>query len=185
MNYRKIWEEFNDKKIPEGYEIHHMDGNHRNNDPQNLLCVSIQEHLDIHYHQQDWGAVQAILIRMNYQKDDLSHAAREAQKKRMKENKHNFQKISVTERSEISKKIMEKRLNEHGVAFLGIKDTVENSRHAGNVAADKKAGFLNTNSNNHGSKHVKGTHWWTNSNTGEKIRAKEAPNKDWKRGMLK
>ena len=70
MNYRKIWEEFNDKKIPEGYEIHHMDGNHRNNDPQNLLCVSIQEHLDIHYHQQDWGAVQAILIRMNYQKDD-------------------------------------------------------------------------------------------------------------------
>ena len=184
MHYRKIWEEHNGKPIPEGYEIHHLDGNRLNNDPNNLLCVSIEEHLDIHRNQEDWGAVQAILARMN-NRDEISEAARKAQKKRLEENRHNFQVMTSERRTEISKKTMSKRLEKHGVAFLGIKDIKMNARKAGFVAAEKKAGFLNTNSENHGSKYVKGTCWWTNIETGERLRAKEAPNEKWKRGMLK
>jgi len=51
--YRTIYEQYFGK-IPKdsqgrSYEIHHLDGNHENNDISNLRCVSIQEHYDIHY----------------------------------------------------------------------------------------------------------------------------------------
>ena len=67
-NYRKIWIE-NNGPIPRdeygfSYEIHHKDGNRSNNTIQNLLCVSIQEHLDIHLSQGDWGAASFIAKRI-------------------------------------------------------------------------------------------------------------------------
>ena len=184
MHYRKIWEEYHGKDIPAGYEIHHIDGNRSNNDPSNLLCVSIEEHLQIHKQQEDWGAVQAILSRMSNQ-EGIREAARKAQIKRLEENKHNFQLMSSERRTEISKQTLSKRLQNGGVAFLNIEDTKSNARNAGKVAAEKKAGFLNTQSESHGSKHVRGTCWWTNIETGERIRAKEAPSRIWKRGMIK
>ena len=53
VNYRKIYEDHYGQ-IPldeEGrsYDIHHIDGNHNNNDISNLKAVTIQEHYDIHY----------------------------------------------------------------------------------------------------------------------------------------
>jgi hypothetical protein len=55
--YRKIYEQnFGPiPKEPNGrtYEIHHIDGNHNNNDPTNLSAMTIQEHYDIHYSQGD------------------------------------------------------------------------------------------------------------------------------------
>lgn len=185
MNYRKIWENYNNQKIPENYDIHHIDGNHNNNDPQNLICVSLQEHLDIHYKQKDWGAVQAILLRMTYDKEAISESASKAQIDRFEKGKHNFQIMTAERRSEISKKTLQKRIKENGVAFLGIENTVENSRKAGKKAAENKAGFLNINSENHGSKHVKGTCWWTNIETGERVRSSAQPGETWKRGMIK
>lgn len=67
--YRKIWITQNGP-IPidannRTYEIHHADGNKSNNHINNLLCVSIEEHYDIHYKQQDWGACVMIAKRMN------------------------------------------------------------------------------------------------------------------------
>jgi hypothetical protein len=60
INYRKIYEKIKGP-IPKGYEIHHIDGNHNNNDIDNLKCVSIQEHYEIHKKQGDWGACRKIL----------------------------------------------------------------------------------------------------------------------------
>lgn len=55
-NYRKIYEQHYGPipKDSDGrtYEIHHIDGDHSNNDPSNLKCVSIQEHYDIHHSQE-------------------------------------------------------------------------------------------------------------------------------------
>lgn len=52
MNYRKIWEKENGP-IPKdengrSYDIHHIDGNRKNNSIENLMCVSIQDHYEIH-----------------------------------------------------------------------------------------------------------------------------------------
>lgn len=55
MNYRKLWEN-NYGEIPRdekgrSYEIHHIDGNRNNNKLSNLICVSIEEHYNIHLNQ--------------------------------------------------------------------------------------------------------------------------------------
>lgn len=62
--YREIWEKANGR-IPPGYEIHHIDGDRDNNSLENLTCVSIQEHYDIHYKQGDLEACHAISLRIN------------------------------------------------------------------------------------------------------------------------
>ena len=68
MNYRKIWENFNGSipKDEEGfsYEIHHIDGNHNNNDILNLKLVTIREHLQLHIDQGDWFAAALIANRL-------------------------------------------------------------------------------------------------------------------------
>jgi len=46
------------------YEIHHIDGDHSNNNPLNLKAVTIQEHYNIHFSQGDWSACIAIELRM-------------------------------------------------------------------------------------------------------------------------
>jgi hypothetical protein len=45
---RRIWETHYKREVPEGYHIHHKDGNHDNNDPENLICMSLEQHIKIH-----------------------------------------------------------------------------------------------------------------------------------------
>lgn len=74
--YRKIWESVNGK-IPKddlgrSYEIHHIDGNHSNNDIINLKLVTIEEHYNIHFNQCDYAACHMIANRMAKSPTDLS-----------------------------------------------------------------------------------------------------------------
>ncbi len=45
--HRVVWEYYNGP-IPEGYEIHHKDGDPENNDISNLVCVSAATHEELH-----------------------------------------------------------------------------------------------------------------------------------------
>lgn len=58
--YRRIYEQ-NFGPIPKGHHIHHIDGDHSNNNPENLMCMTAQEHFRIHYNQKDYGACWAML----------------------------------------------------------------------------------------------------------------------------
>jgi hypothetical protein len=75
-NYRKIWEnifgEIPKDKDGRSFEIHHKDGNRNNNSKDNLMCISIKEHYDIHYQQGDFGACVLIAKRMDMPSDYLS-----------------------------------------------------------------------------------------------------------------
>lgn len=42
--HRKVWEDFNSSKIPDGYDVHHIDGNTFNNNPNNLAIIESSEH---------------------------------------------------------------------------------------------------------------------------------------------
>lgn len=79
VNYRKIYEEYYGPipvdEFGMSYDIHHIDGDRTNNDPANLKAVSLQEHMDIHMAQGDWGAAQAIYLRMNTTHEQRSAAA--------------------------------------------------------------------------------------------------------------
>lgn len=67
--WRKIWSDaYGAIPVDENgvtYEIHHVDGNKKNNNLSNLQCVSIQEHYDIHYRQGDWMACHMISERLS------------------------------------------------------------------------------------------------------------------------
>jgi len=93
-NYRKIYKNHYGK-IPtdetgRSYEIHHIDGNHTNNNISNLKLVTIQEHYNIHYSQQDWGACQAIAIRMEIDHATISEMARKSSLARVAKGTHPF-----------------------------------------------------------------------------------------------
>lgn len=47
---RAVWEFYNGS-IPEGYQIHHIDGNKQNNNISNLQLLSHQEHAKLHSQQ--------------------------------------------------------------------------------------------------------------------------------------
>lgn len=90
--YRKIYESYYGKiprdKNDRTYEIHHIDGNHKNNNILNLKCVSIQEHYDTHYSQGDWGACFRISQRMNLDPTLKSELASKQQLKKVADGTH-------------------------------------------------------------------------------------------------
>jgi hypothetical protein len=80
-NYRKIYENHIGPIPYDGngrtYEIHHIDGNHGNNDPTNLIAVTLQEHYDIHYNQKDWNACKLMkLQRMEHTPEEIAELGR-------------------------------------------------------------------------------------------------------------
>lgn len=92
--YRKIYEKHHGP-IPKdessrSYEIHHIDGNRLNNDPLNLKCVSIKEHYDIHFSQEDWGACRMIGRKMNLSTEEISNLSRKIQQNRVANGTHPF-----------------------------------------------------------------------------------------------
>ncbi len=92
--YRKIYENHIGSIPKEAngrtYEIHHIDGNHSNNDPSNLQAVTIQEHYDIHYAHGDWAACHRIAIRLNQPPAEISELSKRCQNERIKNGTHNF-----------------------------------------------------------------------------------------------
>lgn len=92
--YRRIYEKhFGPIPIDnEGrtYDIHHIDGNRKNNHPPNLIAVTIQQHYDIHYSQGDFAACHRIAAKMKMSPADISRIASEASRKSVEDGTHNF-----------------------------------------------------------------------------------------------
>lgn len=65
--HRRVWHDhYGDIPFDENgisYEIHHINGNHHDNRIENLACLSISEHYDVHYKQGDLFACESILTR--------------------------------------------------------------------------------------------------------------------------
>lgn len=93
--YRKIYEQHHGP-IPvdedgRTYEIHHIDGNHANNEVDNLMACPIREHYDIHYKQGNYAAAQKIAIKMKLSHEMISELARLHQMSRVKQGIHQWQ----------------------------------------------------------------------------------------------
>jgi hypothetical protein len=72
------------------YDIHHIDGNHSNNDPNNLVAVTLQEHYDIHYKQGDFVSCSLINRKLHIPHDEYSKLCTLSNKKRVKDGDHNL-----------------------------------------------------------------------------------------------
>ena len=94
--YRKIYENHHGA-IPKDdlnrvFEIHHIDGNHSNNSPENLTAMSMREHYDIHRSQNDWYACWKMASRLNLTKKEISELAENNNKIRVQNKSHHFLK---------------------------------------------------------------------------------------------
>jgi len=94
-NYRKIYETHYGK-IPfdetgRTYEIHHIDGDHTNNDPSNLVALSIKDHYDVHYSQGDYAACLVISHRMKISPEEKSDLAKAMNNDRVDRGVHHLQ----------------------------------------------------------------------------------------------
>lgn len=56
-----VWESCNGH-LPEGYGVHHIDGDSLNDSDENLKAVSKAEHLEIHRHEFQGKAIEAFVI---------------------------------------------------------------------------------------------------------------------------
>lgn len=74
------------------FDIHHIDGNHHNNDPKNLISLSIKDHYEIHYQQGDFVACHLIARKLKISSEENSKLATLANKQRVSDGRHNFQK---------------------------------------------------------------------------------------------
>ena len=75
-NYRKIYETHNGK-IPKDdtgrrYHIHHIDGDRSNNQNSNLVALSIKDHYQLHFQQEDWAACIKLAGQMAWSHDEIS-----------------------------------------------------------------------------------------------------------------
>jgi hypothetical protein len=80
-DYRAIWANTYGP-IPPGYEVHHINGDRANNHIDNLKCLTIYEHYEVHYKQGDYGACHAIALRMQMDDSEFRILCSKAQKKR-------------------------------------------------------------------------------------------------------
>jgi len=182
--YIKIWENFYKKKLPKSMEIHHIDGNNKNNSVENLKAVTIEEHLNIHLSQNDYGAVQAILMRINMtdeQKNLISTCASKHQRKLWQEGKHNFQKIPKDVKKQINKdaglKTLKEKVGIHDINFNPVLAS-ENGKNARRfLSREKELEMMESwRQKNKDSK------WWVNP-LGKRKRSKDKPGVEWKEGM--
>jgi hypothetical protein len=90
--YKKLYGKIPKDILGRSYDIHHIDGNHSNDDPTNLIAVSIQEHYDIHYAKCDWGACYTIALRIKKSAKLISELASKSNKERIANGTHNWQK---------------------------------------------------------------------------------------------
>lgn len=68
--HRKIYEDYYQCGLIPYVEIHHIDGNSKNNSIENLIAVTPKEHYEIHKKQGDYAAAAIIATRANISPDE-------------------------------------------------------------------------------------------------------------------
>ena len=184
-HYRKVWQQHHNASLLPGIEIHHIDGDHSNNDAKNLLAVTIEEHLEIHLSQKDWGAVQAIRMRMELtaeNRQQIKEMASLTQKELLQNGNHNWQ-LSPEERSKVSRKAGEyTRDNKLGIHAINADPVLSKlySSKGGKASYENKSGF---HARPYGGEAVRETQWWRNTITGKRKRSIESPGTEWTNQM--
>jgi hypothetical protein len=93
-NYRALYEAYHgplsldERGRP--YDIHHKDGNHQNNDIDNLEALTLEEHIAAHEARGEWVACLLIAKRMNMTFEERSRISKLAQAERVANGTHNF-----------------------------------------------------------------------------------------------
>jgi hypothetical protein len=93
-DYRKIYKKYHGS-IPvdnfgRTYDIHHIDSDRTNNAIDNLVALSIDDHYNLHWMQQDYGACWLISRKMKLSPAELSTLSKLVQQTRINNGTHHF-----------------------------------------------------------------------------------------------
>lgn len=118
-NYRKIYEEYYNVKIPKGYHIHHKDFNRQNNDPLNLEMLTPDEHAQKHGYLNNWIMAQDKAAKVAIQKlqtpeirDKMRQSMKNSEKHKLSIKKRSNNKEWYKNVSEACKQTAKNRTNE-------------------------------------------------------------------------
>lgn len=75
--YKQHYGEIPKDEYGVSYDIHHIDGDYTNNDPSNLVALSIKDHYELHKKQEDWGAAWAISKRFGISSEEKAEITRQ------------------------------------------------------------------------------------------------------------
>jgi hypothetical protein len=123
--YRRVYEE-HIGTIPDGYHIHHIDGDHTNNSPENLVALSPEEHYKVHKDQGDWGCCVAMLLSgcIEVSPEERSEISRRVQMKRMEDGTHPFLNSELQRQKSIAKNKKEVEEGRHPFQAKECRDKV-------------------------------------------------------------
>lgn len=148
MHYRQIWEQHYGPipldELGRPYEIHHVDGNRKNNNINNLKCITVEEHYSIHLQQKDYYAAFLIGQRLNRNIDELNELKQLMSiiKKGKPSNftGKNHSEESKHKMSESAKKrgLSKERLQEMALARVGKKRGPFSEEHKANLSKSLK-----------------------------------------------
>jgi len=151
-DYRKLYQKYYQCSLLPGIDIHHIDGNHENNNPSNLQPVTLEEHYNIHKSQKEYYAAYLIGRRMKIKPDDWEKMAKENGKKSAIQNRDNgvgltvwaknnpelAQKMRSDNGKKSGKKCFEEKL---GIHSLSKEEKVKIASAGGKKASDLGLGF--------------------------------------------
>jgi hypothetical protein len=121
--YRKIYENhFGPIPVDQDgrtYDIHHIDGNRNNNDPNNLKALSIEEHYQVHLDQGHYSSCIKIACRMKQSPEILSNLGTKGNLKRIENGTHNW-----VGNGDYQRNVQRKRVEDGTHHWLGDKNPV-------------------------------------------------------------
>jgi hypothetical protein len=148
MHYRQIWEQANGPILTDEqgrpYEIHHIDGNRKNNDLSNLKCVTVEEHYSIHLQQKDYYAAFIIGQRLNRSIEELDEIkkqmslAKKGKPSSFTGKKHSEESKRKMSESAKRRGIPEERQKRMAIARTGIKRGPFSDEHRARLSASHK-----------------------------------------------
>ena len=133
--HRKIYEDYHSVRLPSDIEIHHIDGNHDNNDISNLKPVTIQEHYNIHYSQGDWAACLLMSHRMKIDPAERSRLASLAATKANAEGKCGFSLGHASQAGKIGGKKGGAYAKENRTGIFALNPEQNKQRHFNSVVS--------------------------------------------------
>lgn len=133
--HRRIYEDYHNVRLPSTIEIHHVDGNHDNNDISNLIPVTIQEHFEIHKSQRDYAAAFRIAQRMDISKEEKSRLASLAATKANAEGKCGFILGHASTAGQIGGKKGGQYAKEHRTGIFALTPEQNKQRHFNSVVS--------------------------------------------------
>lgn len=95
-----IWEHENNTSVPNGHEIHHVDFNRDNNNPENLECLTKSDHCKIHANKSSFWKNSIVKARS---KASDWHKSEEGRKWHKENSKKNWDKIRSNPKNIICK----------------------------------------------------------------------------------